>query len=431
MDLEKGRRALLGGSVGASSPFTVAKALGSEIWDTSGKRYIDCTAQAWSLSVGHSHPRIVAAVSEHLKSYGHIRTSFDTEPKLLLAKKLAEIAPGRLKKVAFCLSGSEAMEGAMKLAMRNSEYKSQTFVSLYDGFHGRTLGTMSLSWPHPKSPFSQWQGPVVRVPQAYCYRCPVHMKFPSCQFECVRVARNSMYANLSSRPAGLVMEPVQGNGGMIAFPPGYLKRMRELADDFGTLLIFDEIQTGFGRVGEWFASILYEVQPDIMVIGKGLGGGFPLFGTMMDHELQGFQAGDHSFTFAHFSPSMVAALETIKIIEEENLLMRVNVLGTAVQMRLLDMQKKYEFIGDVRGVGLMIGIELVVDRISKCPAPKLTHRIVERALQRGVILGDSKYGGLGNVLKFKPPLNIPEDLAMDALDVLDEIFSTVHEGEIE
>jgi 4-aminobutyrate aminotransferase-like enzyme len=227
------------------------------------------------------------------------------------------------------------------------------------------------------------------------------------------------------------MEPVQGNGGMIAFPPGYLKRMRELADDFGTLLIFDEIQTGFGRVGEWFASILYEVQPDIMVIGKGLGGGFPLFGTMMDHELQGFQAGDHSFTFAHFSPSMVAALETIKIIEEENLLMRVNVLGTAVQMRLLDMQKKYEFIGDVRGVGLMIGIELVVDRISKCPAPKLTHRIVERALQRGVILGDSKYGGLGNVLKFKPPLNIPEDLAMDALDVLDEIFSTVHEGEIE
>jgi len=423
LDLEVGRKALMGGSVGASAPFMVARASGSLVWDTDGKRYIDGTAQAWSLSIGHCHPAVIAAVREHLDKYTQIRTSFDTEPKLLLAKKLTEIAPGNLKRVAFCLSGSEAMEGAMKLAMRDG--RSQTFVSLWDGFHGRTLGTMSISWPHPGNPFSEWTGPVVRIPQAYCYRCPVGKNYPNCKMECVDLARREMTETLEEAPAAIVMEPFQGNGGMIGFPPFYLKKMREMADDFGTLLILDEIQTGMGRTGEWFACQHENVKPDIMVIGKGLGGGFPLFGTMVDERVKGFQPGDHSFTFAHFSPSMVAALATIDVIEKENLLGRVQKVGQQVRYRLMNMQGKYHFIGDVRGLGLMVGVELVSSHVTKKPAPRIADRVVALSRERGLLLGESKYGGLGNVIKFKPPLNIPQELVDESMDILDGVFAQV------
>jgi 4-aminobutyrate aminotransferase-like enzyme len=423
MFLESCRQYLLGGSVGASSPFTVAKALGSEIWDTTGKRYIDCTAQAWSLSLGHSHPRIVKAVTEHLKSYGHIRTSFDTEPKLLLAKKLTELAPG-MKKVAFYLSGSEAVEGAIKLAIRNNigERRVHEVLALEEGFHGRTFGTMSLSWPHPGNPFHQWMGPVKRMPGAYCYRCPVGRKIETCDYECIGVGQTRI-GNMS--PTALIMEPFPGNGGMIKFPPLYLQKMRDWATEIDTLLIFDEIQTGIGRLGDWFASTLYKVTPDIMVIGEGLGGGFPIFAVLASDKIKnGFQPGDHSFTFAHFSPSMVAALETIAIIEETSLLNRVTEMGVVILERLKEMQNEFGFIGDVRGEGLMIGIEIVKEW-TKIPAPELAHELVQRAIQHGVIFGESKYGGLGNVIKIKPPLNIPHDQMDEALDVLENLFNQV------
>jgi 4-aminobutyrate aminotransferase-like enzyme len=413
---------LLGGSVGASSPFTVAKALGSEIWDTTGKRYIDCTAQAWSLSLGHSHPRIIEAVSEHLKNYGHIRTSFDTEPKLKLAEKLLEIAPG-MQKVAFYLSGSEAVEASIKLALRNKNEssRSSTVVALEEGFHGRTFATSALSWEGPNyNPFKAWMNqPVTRMKSAYCYHCPVGKEFSSCHYECVELG------NAGYQPIAFIMEPFPGNGGMIKFPPDYLKKMREKVDERESLLIFDEIQTGIGRLGDWFAYTKYKVMPDILVIGKGLGGGFPLFAVLTGEKIKnGFQPGDHSFTFAHFSPSMVAALETIAVIEEEEILDNVQVMGEQVVTRLEKMKQKYKFIGDVRGDGLMIGIEIVKEG-SKEPAPILTHKLVERAMERGVIFGEAKYGGLGNIIKIKPPLNISDELMTEALDVLEDIFSKV------
>jgi 4-aminobutyrate aminotransferase-like enzyme len=415
------RQYLLGGSVGASSPFTVAKALGSEIWDTTGKRYIDCTAQAWSLSLGHSHPRIIEAVSEHLKNYGHIRTSFDTEPKLKLAAKLLSLAPG-MKKVGFYLSGSEAVEGAIKLALRNGVGRSQTVVALEEGFHGRTFGTMALSWPNPAGDqFVEWaKAPVLRMKSAYCYRCPDGKKLSSCSYECTNRADNLGY-----KPAAFLLEPFPGNGGMIKFPPDYLQKIREIVTKRDSLLIFDEIQTGIGRLGDWFASTLYNVTPDIMVIGKGLGGGFPLFAVLTGEKIiQGFQPGDHSFTFAHFSPSMVAALETLTIIEEENILARVVYQGVRVMARLEEMKSRYGFIGDVRGIGLMIGIEIVKEGSTE-PARQLTHGLVQRALEKGVIFGEAKYGGLGNIIKIKPPLNIPDVLMDEALDVLEDCFSKV------
>lgn len=419
-DLEAGRRALLGGGVGGGMPVVIARGEGARVWDTRGNEYIDCTAQAWSLNVGYSHPKVIAAVTEQIKRYTHVRMSFETAPKLLLAKRLAELAPGNLKKVSYALTGSDANEGAMKLAMRNRP--GNTFVSLWDAYHGRTLATTALSWSPPNNRFTAWAGPVLRVPQPYCYRCPLHLQYPSCGIACADLARDLIQNSASELPLAWIMEPVQGNGGMIDFPLEYHARVREICDEFNILLIWDEIQTGFGRVGEWFASNLYRTIPDIMVIGKGLGGGFPLYATLSREDLQPFAGGDQAFTFAHFPVSMVAGLAAIQVIEEENLNERARVLGVQATRRLREMQDKYELIGDVRGPGLMIGVELVKDRKTKEPAIQEAQKLIKMALERGVIFAGAKYSGMSSVVKIKPPLVIREAELARALDVFEEII---------
>jgi 4-aminobutyrate aminotransferase-like enzyme len=222
-------------------------------------------------------------------------------------------------------------------------------------------------------------------------------------------------------PVALIMEPIQGNGGMIDFPREYYPAIRKLCDDLGMLLIFDEIQTGFGRLGTWFAADLYQTVPDIMVIGKALGGGFPLFGVLFSTQLQGLAPGDHSFTFAHFPLSMAAANATIQVLEDENLLDRAIKMGAIFTSRLRELQDKYELIGDIRGPGLMIGVELVKDRKTKEPAREETTRFVMEGIKRGVIFGESKYLGLGNIVKIKPPLVITEEQVYRTLEVFEDI----------
>ena len=422
-DLEAGRRAMGGGGVGAAVPLVVDRGEGAVLYDSTGRAYIDCTAQAWSLSVGYSHPKVIGAVGEAIKRFTHIRTSFETLPKLLLAKKLVELAPEGLNKVTYVLSGSEANEGAVKLAMRNRP--GNTFVSLFDGYHGRSLAMINLSWPHPNNRFLAWSAPVVRLPQAYCYRCPLKLSYPGCMLACVDLAKEIILRGASEPPVALVMEPVQGNGGMVAFPPDYLPAMRKLCDDLGMLLIFDEIQTGFGRVGAWFAAELYQTTPDILVFGKGVGGGFPLFGSIYRGDLKGFEPGDHSFTFAHCPISMVAALATIKVIEEENLLENSRRIGAYFTECVQEMQSHYELIGDIRGPALMFGVELVKNRTSKEPARKEAQRFIHEGLKRGVIFGESKYLGLGNIVKVKPPLVITQSQAEKVMEVFREVVEEI------
>jgi 4-aminobutyrate aminotransferase-like enzyme len=422
-DLQAGREAMLGGGVGGALSLVVHHGRGASLWDTTGREFIDCTSQAWSLNVGYCHPKVIAAVAEQIQQYTHVRTSFDTPPKLLLAKKLSQLAPGRLKKVAYSLTGSDANEGAMKLAMRNRP--GNLFVALWDGYHGRTLATLNMSWPHPNNRFTAWSGPVIRVPQAYCYRCPFGLTYPSCELECVRFARESILKAAGEPPVALMMEPIQGNGGMIDFPPTYYPAMRDLCDELGMLLVWDEIQTGFGRVGDWFAADIYRTVPDIMIIGKGLGGGFPLFGLLVREDLKPFEPGDHSFTFAHFPVSMTAALATIAAIEEEHLLERSRKTGAVITQRLNELKDKYELIGDVRGPGLMIGVELVKNKKTKEPAQEEAHRFIEEGLKRGVIFGESKYLKLGNVVKLKPPLVISDAQVEKVLQVFEEITRTL------
>jgi len=427
-DLAAGRRALMGGGVAGAATFVVDHGSGAVVYDTEGREYIDCTSQAWSLGIGYAHPRVADMVAEQVHRYTHIRTGFETVPKLLLAKRLAEIAPGDLRRVAFTLSGSDAIEGAMKLAMRNRDGAS-TFLSLWEGYHGRTFGTMAVSWPHPDNIFGRWMGPAVRVPAPYTYRNPFGegMTAEECVDACVDYTRQAILHAVDGPIAGLIMEPFQGNGGMIEFPGSYHRKIRELCTEFGLILIYDEIQSGFGRMGAMFACQLYDVVPDIMVIGKGLGGGFPISAILVSERLKGFKPGDHSFTHAHFPPSMVAALATIEVMEEEHLLEKSRHMGGYFTSRLLAMQERHALMGEVRGPGLMIAVELVKDRLTKEPARNEASWVVHEGMKRGVIFGESKYLGLGNVVKIKPPFVITEAQADRVLAVLDELLTELEE----
>ncbi|OGK09470.1 MAG: hypothetical protein A2Y63_06585 [Candidatus Riflebacteria bacterium RBG_13_59_9] len=419
-ELAAGRRAMADSSVGGKVPKIYAKGTGAKYWTSDGTEYIDCTSQAWSLGVGACHPEVIEAVKAQLDYFTHVRTNFDTVPKLLLSKKLAEIAPGTLAKVAYSLHGTTAVEGAMKLAIRNRPGRKY-FISLWDSYFGRSFATMDISYPHP-SPFLHYTGYKLRLPSAYCYRCPYDRVQPGCDLFCVKMIGRFIENAVDELPVALIMEPIQGHGGMIPFPPPYYRAIRDLCDEHDMLLIFDEIQTGFGRVGRMFAAELYETIPDILVFGKALGGGFPLAGSIHSESLLDFDPGDHTFTFAHFAPSMVAALATLRVIEKEGHLANCRKMGGYFTERLMALKNKYEIIGDVRGPGLMIGVELVKDRTTKEKACEETSRFVEEAFKRGVQFGQSKYGGRGNVIKIKPPLVINEDEAGKAMDVFAEVI---------
>lgn len=425
-EIEAGKGVLLSGW-GEMVDLVVSHGKGAVFWDIEGKEYIDCTAQAWSLNTGFNHPRVINAAREQLYKVTHIRSTFYSLPQLRLAKKLSEIAPGegpkKLKRVTFCLHGSVATEGAMKIALKSKG--GGQFLALFNGYHGRTLGSMSVSWPHPTNEFLPYMGNVIRVPAPYCYRCPFHLEYPSCGLQCADFMGEAIEKMPDGKTCALIMEPIQGNGGQIIFPPEFHTRVRQICDKFGILLIYDEIQTAFGRVPAMFACQLYDVVPDIIVYGKGLGGGFPVAGTLSREGLAKFSAGDHGFTLGHFPISLAAALENLKVIEEENLLERCKRLGDYILKELNRMKEEYELIGDIRGCGLMIGVELVRDRTTKEPATKEAQDFVNEALKRGVLFGTSRYAGLGNVVKIKPPAVITDEQADRALEVFEEVLKVI------
>ncbi len=421
-DLEQGRKYLMSGSVGGGLPIMIESGKGAIIKDVNGNEYIDCTSQAWSYNIGFSHPKVIAAVKEQMVKITHVRTSFETVPKLLLANKLGKLAPGNLKKIAFCLHGSVANESAMKLAMTNNP-GGMKFLAPFNNYSGRTLATIDASWPyHPLCrTFAPYMGHVVRIPHAYCYRCPFGLEKKSCGLLCAEYVK-TMLEKAVEPVIGLITEPMQASGGMIDFPAGYLKRLREICDEFNILLIFDEIQTAFGRLGAMFASELYDVIPDILSFGKAIGGGYPLAGVMQREDLKTPTAASDSYTFAHFPISFAAGLATLEVIEEENMLEKARHMGEYFTSRLKELQSKYEQIGDIRGPGLMIGIELVKNRETKEMANELTHAILTQAVDEGVLFGESLFKGMGNVLKIKPPLVISESQADRVLEVFEKLL---------
>ncbi len=424
-ELDAGRRAMLGGwSEGEGQKPVFVRALASSIWDADGREFLDLTSQAWSNNVGASDPRVVEAASAQAAELTHLRSNYDSIPQLLFASRLAQTAPAGLGKVSFCLHGSLAVESAVKLALKNGNPNGQV-IALNDGYHGRSLATMALSWPHYERSFDAMTPPVLRVRQPYAYRAPKGVGPAEWAARCADELRSSIKGQAFRRPSAFIMEPVQGNGAQLDFPAEYYQYVREICTELDVLLVFDEIQTGFGRTGEMWAADYYGVTPDIIVFGKGAGGGYPLAGVIARDDLTGFAPGDDALTFGQFPVSLAAGLKTLEILESDKMIENAADMGRYATAALKGMQARHPIIGDVRCPGLLIGVELVKDRETKEPATKETIEVYERGLEKGVIFGSTKYAGLGNVIKFKPPLCITREEMDRALNAFDEILTDI------
>ena len=421
----RGREVLLHEPAGGDpDKLTLVKARGSLVWDEAGKQYIDCTAQAWSNNLGANDPRVIEAAIEQTRQLTHARPTFHTPALLELAELLVSIAPDGLDRVGFTLHGSMAVEMALKLALRNRPDARHVAV-LHDAYHGRSITTMAASWPHPGNAFGILQPQFLRLPRPDQYRPRPGLTADQDTELTLQIVRDILTKGTEGPVAALIYEPIQGNGGHNAFSARWHRGIREICDELGIMLIIDEVQTGLGRTGSMWASDHYGIEPDVLVFGKGVGGGFPLAGVLAKDRFAAFLPGDDQLTFGQFPVSVAAGLAAVRAIIDDGLCDRAAAHGEYATERLREMQTRHPLIGDVRSPGLMVSIELVRDRVTKEPATTEAHAVFELAQQRGVIFGESRYAGLGNLIKVKPPLDISRDHLATALDVLDEVLAEV------
>lgn len=401
--------------------------------DTSGKEYIDCTSQAWTLSVGYCHPDVLAAVVEQMRHLTHVRYGYPTIPRIKLINRLPQLFPGDLKKVVLNnQGGGTSIEAAIKLALVNRPGAS-TFLVPHRGYHGSTLVTLAASHYMPGlARFPGWGlDHFVKFPYPYCYRCPVQREPRTCSLACLELVEQAIRYGANTPVAGLIIEPMQGAGGQVPTPPGYLAGLKQICHRHNVLLIYDEAQTAFGRVGAMSASEYYGVAPDILVLTKGLGGGFPIGAVLAREDLKGFTLVEEHSTFGANPIAFAAALANIEVILRLDLPARARRLGERATARLRQMQEDIPLIGDVRGPGLFIGVELVEDQETKVPATERAAALVEMAMQQGVIFDldlPDLVNGLPtrrNVVKIKPPLVITEEQLDRALDVLEGTLKQV------
>ncbi len=407
-------------------PFLV-EGKGAEITDINGKTMIDCQAQAWALNAGHGNMEILDAAYTQGKMLAHCRPIHDTFPRTRLIEKLVEIAPGDLKKVGLSLSGSSASESALKLAMVNRP-DAMNFITLYNAWHGNSLATIAASFSPTQSKhhnfgfglkFKPFLNSFLRVPNPYCYRCPFGESYPNCKLTCAKVLELTIEKGASGPVAAVYLEPLQGVAGQIPCPPEYLKEVRRICDKYDVLLMFDEVQTGFGRMGTMFAADYYGVYPDVISMAKGMGNGWPVGGILASTKLKSFDSdGEDAYTCMNNAMIHAAVYTSIKYIQENDLCGNARVMGDYMSQRLKSLQGKYPQIGDVRGPGLHIGVEFVTDPETKEPGDEITMSVYRKAIEKGVFFGLA--GAIGNVLKIKPPLNITKDQADLILNVFED-----------
>ncbi len=400
-------------------PMQLVKGEGKYLYDHKGKRYLDFFSGVSVVGAGHCHPYITEKICQQVKTLQHTTTIYLTQPIVDLAEKLAQVTPGSLKKSFFCSSGTEANEGAAllaKLYTGNSE-----FLSLRNGLHGRTHFTMSLTglsfWRTDPNPV----GGISFIPNAYCFRCPFGGTYPECDLACAKEVEAVIQTSTSGNVAAMIAEPIQGNGGIITPPPGYFKAVKEILDRYGILLIVDEIQTGFGRTGKMFAIENWEVDPQIMTVAKALANGTPVGAFIAESQVADSYTRPGASTLGGNPVTATASLATLEVIERENLVEQAARVGSYFKDKLLELQEKYLLIGEVRGMGLMLGAELV--REGKEPAMEETDKILEHMKNAGFIIG--KNGQSRNVLGFQPPLIITERDVDRLIEELDRSLSLV------
>jgi 4-aminobutyrate aminotransferase / (S)-3-amino-2-methylpropionate transaminase / 5-aminovalerate transaminase len=415
---EKYRKYVNTSFVTSVEPVTIAHAKGSTVTADDGKVYTDLFAGISVVNAGHCNPEVIAAAKAQMDLLVHCCSYVYHAPTVAdLAEKLADITPGRLQKSFFGSGGAEANEGAMRLAKQFT--KRQEFISLQGSFHGRSLATLSITGNMGrKRGGGPYLGGCTFHPAAYCYRCPFKMSYPACDMHCARDLERTIQFNTSDNVAAFIAEPVMGEGGIITPPREYFKEIKKVLDEHGILLFTDEVQCGFGRTGKLFAIEHYDVEPDIMTMAKGIADGFPLSAFIARPEVaDSFRPGDHLSTFGGNPVSCAAALANIAFFEREKLPQKALEKGARVMGELKELQKRQPLVGDVRGLGLMIGIELVRDR-NKTPAGDEAGKIRSLMREKGFLIGVG--GTWGNVLRWQPPLVIGAEELTSAVQALDE-----------
>jgi 4-aminobutyrate aminotransferase len=409
-------------------PFVIARGEGAVVEDVDGNRFLDCAAGIAVNSTGVSHPEIVKAITEQAQKFIHMSgTDFYYEPQVRLAEDLAAIAPidGDVR-TFFGNSGTEATEAALKLSRYFT--KRQGIIAFLGAFHGRSFGSLSLtaSKAIQRRGFGPFMPGVYHAPYADCYRCPVGARPETCAAECLSFIEDQILVHLISpdEVAAIVIEPIQGEGGYVVPPKQFLQRLRELTTQHGMLLVLDEVQSGMGRTGRMFAADHFDIKGDIVNIAKGIASGLPLGVTCARADIMSWPPGSHASTFGGNPVACAAANATIKLLKEQ-LIANAATVGEHLMNGIRHLQHKHEIIGDVRGKGLMIGIELVRDRQTKARAIEERNALMQAMFRRGVlILGAGK-----NAVRLAPPLVLTQSQADSVVAVMDEALTEVCERE--
>jgi 4-aminobutyrate aminotransferase len=401
-----------------SYPLVCERGEGAIVEDVDGNRFLDFNAGIAVVATGHCHPRVVSAIRDQAARLIHMSgTDFYYEEMVALAEKLAEIAPGYgQRRVSFGNSGAEAIEGCIKLA-RYATGRDK-IVAFYGSFHGRTMGALSLTARKAvqRANFGPLVPGVVHAPYPYCYRCPFGKAPESCAVECVKFIEETLLKTVApaEEVAGIVIEPVQGEGGYVVPPRKFFDEVARVAKQNGILLIFDEVQTGMGRTGKMWAAEHFDADPDIFAVAKGIASGLPLGATIARANLMTWPPGAHASTFGGNPVASAAALVTIALLEEE-LIENAAHMGAYLMERLRSWTERFPVVGDVRGLGLMIGIELVKNRETREKAPNLRDRALELAFRRGVLV----LGAGDSTIRLCPPLTISRDQCDFAIETLE------------
>jgi 4-aminobutyrate aminotransferase len=402
-------------------PVALVRGEGQYVWDDQGTRYLDCFGGVLTVSVGHANPQVNAAIIEQVKTLSHTSTLYANKPQGDLAEKLHQITPGRLKKSFFTNSGTEADDTAITAAKIHTG--RHEIVVLRHSYSGRSATALSAIGHSTWRPLPAQVAGIVHARAPYCYRCPLKLSYPECGLACAEDIKDVIETTTTGQIAAFMAEPILGVGGFIVPPAGYFERAAEITRQHGGLFIADEVQTGWGRTGDkWFGIEHWNVEPDIITSAKGMGNGVPIGMTIATSEVADSFPGLTFSTFGGNPVSMAAALAVIKVIEDEHLRTNAATVGAYFRERLEELKAKYPVIGDVRGMGLMQGLELVKDRETKEPDPQSVLRVFEETKRRGVLIG--KGGLYANVIRTGLMLNSTKDTVNELIEALDGAFAT-------